>query len=108
MKTRKLEMAVALSNKTWSDCNFVDVPATTPDDELERVGTEIILKRGCVEGLEIAHAWVYNNRMEDDQEGIDLEMAYCHFCQRKILIKTATLYEGRWVGECCLKRLRPS
>jgi hypothetical protein len=87
-KTRPLEMGVALTDGRWYAGVFIDVSASTPPEQLEAVGTEIVLKQindddvlaigkeqrwrldlkpglSLGEGVEIAHVWVYNS-MEDE------------------------------------------
>lgn len=41
-KARRIEMAVLWDDDTWSK-EFVDVPVSTPDDQLESVGRAVLL-----------------------------------------------------------------
>ncbi len=64
METRPIEMGVALSNGNWYAGVMIDVPADTPKDKLQEVGSEIVLKSPALHEEEVAFIWVYNS-MDD-------------------------------------------
>jgi len=71
---RPLEVAVCKGDYTWYDGVYIEIPDDTPEDQVEKVASEITLAHPCCQGEEIAHVWVYNS-MEDARTEKNLESA---------------------------------
>ncbi len=65
MKTRQVEMAVCFDNGTWQACQFVDIPADTPDEKVEDVARQALLAN--IEG-DVAGCWLYNSQDDEADE----------------------------------------
>ncbi len=42
--TRRVEMGICYADKTWQDSQFIDIPANTPEDKVESVVRDILMK----------------------------------------------------------------
>ena len=76
MKTRTVELAIARDDGKWDAEMFVQIPANTPDKEVEQTAVAELqglwaqafsLAPRPKDAPDVVHIWLYNS-MEDDGE----------------------------------------
>jgi hypothetical protein len=69
MKTRSIEMIRCWMNGTW-DTAFQNIPANTPEGDIDRVAIDAHISELQQAKLEVAHVAVYctNDDQNDDQD----------------------------------------
>lgn len=66
-KMKSVEMGICYADHTWGT-RFIDIPASTPEKDIERISTTGMLNALTAAGVDVAHVFVYNFPTDDEAE----------------------------------------